>query len=111
MTYGQIEYRVTISLKIMYILPYQVTNNGNCLRHLRADCRNCFGLCCVALTYARSADFAFVKERGIPCPNLQPDDRCGIHTDLRKKGSRGCAVYKCFGAGQKVSQVTYEGND
>ncbi|MBM7583742.1 uncharacterized protein YjbI with pentapeptide repeats [Bacillus pakistanensis] len=79
--------------------------------HLLADCENCFGLCCVALPFAASADFAFDKDGGNPCPNLQSDFRCGIHKDLRQKGFRGCAVYECFGAGQKVSQVTFRGND
>ncbi|MGG3468650.1 pentapeptide repeat-containing protein [Neobacillus pocheonensis] len=87
----------------------QITKNENI--HLSADCENCFGLCCVALPYAKSADFAFDKDGGTPCRNLQADYRCSIHNNLRNKGFRGCAVYECFGAGQKVSQVTYGGND
>ncbi|KZZ83971.1 pentapeptide repeat-containing protein [Bacillus sp. SJS] len=78
---------------------------------LQADCENCFGLCCVALPYAKSADFPIDKESGTPCRNLQPDYRCGIHQALREKGFKGCTVYECFGAGQKVSQVTYAGKD
>lgn len=78
---------------------------------LRAECENCFGLCCVALPYAKSADFAFDKDGGIPCRNLQTDYRCGIHKNLRGKGFKGCTVYECFGAGQKVSQITYGGED
>lgn len=78
---------------------------------LRADCANCFGLCCVALTLTVSADFAINKDAGRPCPNLQDDFRCGIHTRLRPKGFSGCTVYDCFGAGQKVSQETYAGQD
>ena len=89
----------------------QLTNNDSILNHLRADCENCFGLCCVALPYAKSADFAFDKDGGTPCSNLQSDYRCGIHENLRAKGFRGCTVYECFGAGQKVSQITYDGND
>lgn len=76
-----------------------------------ADCQNCFGLCCVALPYAKSADFAFDKDGGSPCKNLQSDYRCRIHQNLRNEGFRGCTVYECFGAGQKVSQVTYAGSD
>ncbi|MFI9235924.1 pentapeptide repeat-containing protein [Streptomyces sp. NPDC053079] len=75
------------------------------------DCGNCFGLCCVALPFAASADFAVNKNAGKPCTNLQSDFRCGIHTRLRKSGFRGCTVYDCFGAGQKVSQVTFGGRD
>ncbi|GKQ33814.1 pentapeptide repeat-containing protein [Streptomyces sp. A012304] len=78
---------------------------------LRGDCENCFGLCCVALPFARSADFALDKPAGTPCPNLREDHRCGIHTRLREKGFTGCTVYDCFGAGQKVSQVTFGGRD
>ncbi|MQR96918.1 pentapeptide repeat-containing protein [Fictibacillus phosphorivorans] len=78
---------------------------------LQADCSRCFGLCCVALPYAKSADFAFNKESGKPCRNLQDDFRCGIHHQLREKGFKGCTVYECFGAGQKVSQNTFSGRD
>ncbi|MFD4632172.1 pentapeptide repeat-containing protein [Streptomyces sp. NPDC058284] len=78
---------------------------------LRADCGSCFGLCCVALTFARSSDFAVDKGAGTPCTNLRADFRCGIHRDLRDKGYRGCTVYDCFGAGQRVSQSTFEGRD
>lgn len=78
---------------------------------LRADCANCFGLCCVALTLTRSADFAIDKEAGKPCLNLQQDFRCGIHAELRPRGFSGCTVYECFGAGQKVSGETFGGQD
>ena len=78
---------------------------------LRADCERCFGLCCVALTFSVSADFAIDKDAGQPCPQLQSDFRCGIHTRLRQQGFPGCAVYDCFGAGQKVSQITFGGQD
>jgi uncharacterized protein YjbI with pentapeptide repeats len=78
---------------------------------LRGDCANCFGLCCVALPFARSADFAIDKPAGTPCPNLGEDHRCGIHARLRQQGFTGCTVYDCFGAGQKVSQVTFGGRD
>ncbi|MBB4683536.1 pentapeptide repeat-containing protein [Amycolatopsis jiangsuensis] len=78
---------------------------------LTADCARCFGLCCVALTFTRSADFAIDKAAGDPCPNLQPDFRCGIHDRLRPQGFAGCTGYDCFGAGQQVSQVTFAGQD
>lgn len=76
---------------------------------LKADCANCFGLCCVSLPFAASADFAVDKEAGKPCSNLQRDYRCGIHTQLRERGFSGCTVFDCLGAGQKVSQVTFGG--
>ncbi|MET9429625.1 MULTISPECIES: pentapeptide repeat-containing protein [unclassified Streptomyces] len=78
---------------------------------LRGDCANCFGLCCVALPFTASADFAVGKPAGTPCGNLRDDFRCGIHTRLRDEGFPGCTVYDCFGAGQKVSQVTFGGRD
>lgn len=78
---------------------------------LRGDCERCFGLCCVALPFAASADFAIDKPAGKPCPNLGDDHRCGIHAKLRTEGFNGCTVYDCFGAGQKVSQVTFGGRD
>ncbi|MFE0515932.1 pentapeptide repeat-containing protein [Streptomyces sp. NPDC058964] len=78
---------------------------------LRGDCARCFGLCCVALPFAASADFAVDKPAGQPCGNLRGDHRCGIHTDLRRQGFTGCTVYDCFGAGQKVSRITFGGQD
>ncbi|WP_184566009.1 pentapeptide repeat-containing protein [Streptomyces paradoxus] len=78
---------------------------------LRGDCERCFGLCCVALPFAASADFAVDKAAGTPCRNLREDHRCGIHARLRQSGFTGCTVYDCFGAGQQVSQVTFGGRD
>lgn len=78
---------------------------------LSADCSSCFGLCCVALPFARSADFAADKPAGTPCVNLRADFRCGIHDRLAERGYRGCTVFDCFGAGQQVSQVTFGGRD
>ncbi|PEJ57806.1 oxetanocin A resistance protein [Bacillus sp. AFS002410] len=80
-------------------------------KSLKADCESCFGLCCVALPFAASADFAKDKIAGKPCHNLQSDYRCGVHHNLRELGYKGCTVFDCFGAGQKVSQVTYNGDD
>jgi uncharacterized protein YjbI with pentapeptide repeats len=78
---------------------------------LRADCARCVGLCCVAPAFSASADFAIAKDAGQPCPNLQPDFRCGIHARLRQRGFPGCVAYDCLGAGQKVVQVTFGGQD
>ena len=76
---------------------------------LRADCTECFGLCCVALSFERSADFALTKSAGDPCVNLTSDFACGIHERLRPSGFKGCTVFDCFGAGQKVAQTSYSG--
>jgi uncharacterized protein YjbI with pentapeptide repeats len=80
-------------------------------RDLRADCARCFGLCCVVPAFSASADFAIDKAAGQPCPHLGPDFGCDIHRQLRPRGFPGCAAYDCFGAGQKVAQVTFAGQD
>lgn len=79
--------------------------------HLRADCAHCFALCCVVPAFAVSADFAINKKAECACPHLQADFRCDMHASLRQRGFRGCTVYDCFGAGQKVSQLTFGGQD
>ncbi|GAB3689365.1 pentapeptide repeat-containing protein [Saccharopolyspora tripterygii] len=76
---------------------------------LRADCARCFGLCCVALPFSASADFAVDKPGGRPCHNLLADFSCGIHANLRDEGFAGCTVFDCFGAGQHLSQHTFGG--
>jgi uncharacterized protein YjbI with pentapeptide repeats len=78
---------------------------------LRPDCGSCFALCCVALPFAASNDFAIGKEAGRPCQNLRADHRCGIHSRLRESGFAGCTVFDCYGAGQRVSQQTFGGTD
>jgi uncharacterized protein YjbI with pentapeptide repeats len=82
---------------------------GDRSRTLTADCGNCAGLCCVALAFSKSADFAFDKDAGEPCVNLDDDFRCQIHPHLRDRGFKGCTVFDCFGAGQKVTQQTFAG--
>jgi hypothetical protein len=78
---------------------------------LRADCARCFGLCCVAPAFVKSADFAIDKAAGQPCPNLRAEFRCSIHDWLRPSGFGGCSAYDCFGAGQKLAQDTFGGRD
>jgi hypothetical protein len=69
---------------------------------LRADCASCAGLCCVVPAFSVSADFALDKPAGVACPHLALDDGCEIHAELPERGFRGCTVYDCFGAGQRV---------
>ncbi|KQZ70717.1 hypothetical protein ASD66_14170 [Nocardioides sp. Root151] len=76
---------------------------------LVADCGSCAGLCCVALPFTRSADFAFSKEGGEPCRNLDSGFGCSVHDRLRPLGMVGCTTYDCFGAGQAVTQRLYDG--
>jgi uncharacterized protein YjbI with pentapeptide repeats len=65
----------------------------------------------VALPFAASADFAADKAAGTPCGHLDAEFRCGIHARLRGSGFTGCTVYDCFGAGQRISRVTFGGRD
>ena len=76
---------------------------------LVADCERCAGLCCVALPFAATADFAIDKPAGVPCPNLAVDFSCRIHDRLRPEGFPGCIAYDCTGAGQRVTQVVFGG--
>jgi uncharacterized protein YjbI with pentapeptide repeats len=78
-------------------------------RELSADCSRCVGLCCVALAFAKSVDFAFDKAAGDPCVNLDDGFGCRIHPILRERGFKGCTVFDCFGAGQQVTQRTFDG--
>jgi uncharacterized protein YjbI with pentapeptide repeats len=78
---------------------------------LHADCARCVGLCCVVPAFAASADFAIDKPAHHPCPNLLADSRCSIHDELRPRGFPCCTAYDCFGAGQKLTQVTFGGRD
>lgn len=72
---------------------------------LRADCSGCAGLCCVALSFDRSASFAFDKSAGEACRHLTAEHRCRIHTALEAHGMSGCARYDCNGAGQRVTAM------
>lgn len=80
-------------------------------QNLRAKCEKCFGLCCVALYFSASEGFPVDKDAGKPCLNLKSDFSCGIYKALRVQGLKGCTAFDCFGAGQKVAQVTYGGYD
>ena len=62
------------------------------------------------MSLRKSADFAIDKPADRPCPNLRADDfGCRIHDHLRDNGFPGCIAYDCFGAGQRVTQVTFGG--
>ena len=76
---------------------------------LRADCSNCFALCCTAFGFQRSIEFPIDKPAGTPCRNLAENFSCSIHAQLRGRGFRGCTVFDCFGAGQYVSQILFDG--
>lgn len=76
------------------------------LAEFASDCARCTGLCCTALPYRRSREFAADKPAGRPCPHLGGDFGCRIHARLRADGWPGCTEFECFGAGPKaVSRV------
>ncbi|WP_436526617.1 pentapeptide repeat-containing protein [Actinoplanes sp. HUAS TT8] len=81
------------------------------MSRLEADCTRCAALCCVAPAFAKSSDFAVNKPAGQPCRNLGDDFRCGIHEELPRRGFKGCVVFDCFGAGQRITQETFDGRD
>ncbi len=68
-----------------------------------ADCGRCFGLCCVALSFQRSADFGHDKPAGQPCHFLEPSFGCRIHSQRDALGYEGCEAFDCLGAGQLAS--------
>ncbi|RFA10285.1 hypothetical protein B7R54_14510 [Subtercola boreus] len=76
---------------------------------LRANCADCFALCCTAFGFQRSSEFPIDKPAGTPCLNLADDFSCSIHESLPARGFRGCTVFDCFGAGQYVSQNLFGG--
>lgn len=87
------------------------TPDSRILSSLRAECGDCFGLCCVALYFSASEGFPADKKPGQACLNLQPDFRCRVHESLKQRGLKGCLAFDCLGAGQKVAQVSFGGQD
>lgn len=84
-------------------------NDLSVFKDLKIDCENCFGFCCVALYFSKVDGFPRDKSPEEPCVNLNLDFTCKVHKSLRKKGLKGCTSYDCFGAGQKVAKITYNG--
>lgn len=78
---------------------------------LRADCGSCAALCCAAFGFTRSADFPVDKAPGDACRNLAGDFSCTVHESLRPRGYRGCTVFDCAGAGQRVTGQLFGGVD
>ncbi|MEM5518734.1 hypothetical protein WNY37_17380 [Henriciella sp. AS95] len=76
---------------------------------LRADCARCAALCCLALAFDRSEQFAIDKKSGEPCPYLDGCSGCRIHSDREPLGFGGCVTFDCLGAGQRVSEHYFPG--
>jgi hypothetical protein len=71
---------------------------------LEADCTRCFGLCCTALSFARTDGFGHDKPEGVHCHFLAGDYRCSIHPRREALGYEGCIDFTCLGAGQRASK-------
>lgn len=72
---------------------------------LFTDCGACAALCCIALPFDASEDFAFDKAAGARCRYLRADCRCAVHAELVPRGLSGCAVFECHGAGPRVTRA------
>lgn len=76
---------------------------------LQSDCSQCAALCCVTFEFEVSDDFAIGKPANTACPNLDGRGQCKVHDKLEDLGFRGCAVFECYGAGQRVTQELFGG--
>ncbi len=65
----------------------------------------------MAFAFEKSDQFALNKKSGSPCPKLDDKGMCTIHDDLASSGFRGCARYTCFGAGQRVTEEVFGGQN
>lgn len=81
------------------------------LGKMKINCKDCCGLCCTALYFAKSEGFPHDKPAGIPCSHLCADYQCDIHGQLFLRKMKGCMAYDCFGAGQWVTQQLFKGNN
>lgn len=73
--------------------------------NLSINCKECSGLCCVALYFSKLDGFPENKKAGKPCINLNNSNyTCEVYAQLESKHLKGCLAYDCFGAGQKVTQ-------
>ena len=78
---------------------------------LRADCSKCAALCCVAFAFDKGEDFAIDKPPHVACDKLNNTFLCSIHANLSDEGFSGCARYDCLGAGQRVTQEVFGGQN
>lgn len=78
---------------------------------LSDDCDSCAALCCVAYPFDDPDYFATTKDTDVPCENLDGCFRCEIHARLTQKGFSGCVSYSCAGAGQRVTQLLFDGQN
>lgn len=77
---------------------------------MRADCSRCAALCCAAFAFERSDMFSIDKPVDEPCPHIAPGFGCDIHADRIERGFKGCTLFDCHGAGQRVTQDIFGGH-
>lgn len=65
----------------------------------------------MALAFDQGQMFAFDKAAGEACRHLSRDFRCAIHAQLPQAGCRGCGQYDCLGAGQRVVNEVFAGQN
>jgi len=65
----------------------------------------------VAPPFDADQGFGHDKAAHEACRHLQADFRCGIHAHLAESGYPGCAGFDCFGAGQRVTQELFAGEN
>lgn len=53
--------------------------------------------------------FAIDKPIDEGCPNLKADFSCAIHAQRVEQGFKGCTLFDCHGAGQRVTQDIFKG--
>lgn len=75
----------------------------------KADCARCAGLCCAAFAFEKSDMFSIDKDVDVACPNLKADFACAIHDKRLELGFKGCTIFDCHGAGQRVTQDIFNG--
>jgi hypothetical protein len=75
---------------------------------LHPDCAHCDALCCVLLAFDASSAFAVDKPACTACHHLSDANQCKIHATREIEGFRGCTVFDCQGAGQRVTQQVFK---
>lgn len=78
---------------------------------MKADCSRCTGLCCVAYPFIDPGKFGYEKPADQACRHLGPDCQCSIHDNREVMGFKGCIVFDCNGAGQRVANEIFQNVD
>ncbi len=74
-----------------------------------ADCTRCAGLCCAAFAFEKSDMFRDRQAGGRRLSQSEADFSCRIHSERIELGFKGCTLFDCHGAGQRVTQDIFGG--